>query len=222
MTGLTRSEPGATEAEVTRFLRANPSFLADNPSLYAHLTPPQRVHGDGLADHMAAMLRAARAGAASSAGQAREVVEAARAASGLAGRVQEAVLALLHALVHAADLGDCIGLEWPALLGLDAVTLCVEAAAPACRGARCLPSGTVLRLLGARDVVFRREPQEALAALHGEAARLACHDALVRVPLARAPALLALASRDAQALHGGQGVAAPAFLGRAVAAALER
>jgi uncharacterized protein YigA (DUF484 family) len=170
---------------------------------------------------MAAMLRAARAGAASSAGQAREVVEAARAASGMADRVQAAVLALMHALAHAADLGDCISLELPGLLGLDAATLCVEATTPPVRGARPLPPGSVERLLGTRDVVFRTDPTDSLAALHGEAARLARYDALVRVPMG-VPALLALASRDGQALHGGQGIAAPAFLGRALSAALDR
>jgi uncharacterized protein YigA (DUF484 family) len=222
MTGLPRPEPAESEAEIVRFLRAHPSFLADNPGLYAALAPPVRVHGDVFADHMAAMLRAARAGAASSAGQAQAVVEAARAASGMADRVQAAVLALMHAMAHGGDVGDCIGLELPGLLGLDAVTLCSERPQPCLRGERTLPPGTVARLLGARDVVFRAAPADCLPALHGEAARLARHDALVRVPLADAPALLALASRDGQALHAGQGAAAPAFLGRAVAAALAR
>ncbi len=36
--------------EVSAFLRANPHFLAEHPELYRVLAPPQRVHGDALAD----------------------------------------------------------------------------------------------------------------------------------------------------------------------------
>src|SRR5689334_21904255 len=51
-------------AFVERFLRANPGWLAERLELYRVLTPPARVHGERLADHMAAMLRAERAHAA--------------------------------------------------------------------------------------------------------------------------------------------------------------
>jgi hypothetical protein len=46
---------------VAAFLRAHPGFLAENVELYRVLTPPERVHGEVLADHMAAMVRAERA-----------------------------------------------------------------------------------------------------------------------------------------------------------------
>ena len=45
---------------VAAFLRAHPEFLAERPELYRALTPPRRVHGEALADHMAAMLIAER------------------------------------------------------------------------------------------------------------------------------------------------------------------
>ncbi|WP_048863433.1 hypothetical protein, partial [Acidisphaera rubrifaciens] len=54
-----KDEPDA-EA-VAAFLRAHPEFLAERSDLYRVLAPPVRVHGDVLADHMAAMLRAERA-----------------------------------------------------------------------------------------------------------------------------------------------------------------
>ncbi|MBV9735725.1 MAG: DUF484 family protein [Acidisphaera sp.] len=194
-------------AEVTAFLRANPSWLADNPDLYRMLAPPIRLHGDRLADHMAAMLRAERAAAA-------QVVSAGRAAAGLAARVQEAVLALMRA----DDPEECVAAEFAGLLAVDAASLCLERHR---RGARLLPRGLVGCLLGGRDVVFRETPDDA-PLLHAEAAMLARHDALVRVPLAGEPALLALVARDRRVLEPGQGTAALAFLGRAVAAALER
>ena len=200
-------KPPPEAAEVAAFLRDNPSWLADNPELYRVLAPPRRVHGEALADHMAAMLRAARAHAAG-------VVAAGRASAGLTSRVQEAVLAL----IRAADTLDCLAGELPGILGLDAVALCIERPLG---GAREVPAGTIAASLGGRDVVFRDAPENA-ALLHAEAARLARCDALARVPDLGAPALLALAARDRSLLEPGQGAQAVAFLGRATGAALIR
>jgi len=192
---------------VAAFLRAHPAWLAEHPELYRLLAPPRRVHGEVLSDHMAAMLRAERAHAS-------ELIDAGRAAAGMAGRVHEAVLALMRAV----DPADCVSSELPGLLGIDAAALCVEAPRPGCHD---LPPNTVRRLLDGRDVVFRQAAPDALM-LHAEAARLALHDALVRVPGAGVPMLLALASRDARSLDPAQGSHALGFLGRAVAAALGR
>jgi uncharacterized protein YigA (DUF484 family) len=208
-----KPEQGAAEA-VEAFLRENPSWLADNPELYRALTPPRRIHGEPLADHMAAMLRAERSHAAEMAQRADFILAAGRATAGLTARVQEAVLALMRA----TDTLDCLSGELPGVLGLDAVALCVEAHLP---GVRSLPPGTVATALGGRDVVFRAAPADAVV-IHAEAARLARHDALVRVPTPGAPALLALVARDRSLLEPGQGAGALAFLGRAVATALAR
>ena len=196
--------------EVAAFLRRHPGFLADRPELYRALQPPERVHGETMADHMAAMLRAARAQAAELAARADCVLAAGRARAGLAHRVQEAVVSLMGS----DDPAPWVEAELPALLGLDAASLCVEHYRP---GTRRLPAGTVRRLLGGRDVVFRDHPADA-ALLHAEAAPLARRDALVRVP--GGPALLALACRDRGALPGEAEGAALAFLGRALGAAL--
>jgi hypothetical protein len=192
---------------VAAFLRANPAWLAEHPELYRLLAPPRRVHGEVLADHMAAMVRAARAHASA-------LVDASRAAAGMAERVQSAVLALLRG----GDAAECISTELPGLLGIDAVTVCAEDAVPGCH---LLPPRMVARLLDGRDVVFRDAPSDA-ALLHAEAARLARHDALVRLPGHGPPALLALASREPRALDPAQGTGALTFLGRAVSAALGR
>ncbi len=209
---LQPDEPEA--ALVEAFLRAHPAWLAEHPGLYRLLTPPVRVHGEELADHMAAMVHAERAHAAAMAERADNVLAAGRAAAGLAARVQEAVLALLRS----TDPVDCIGYEMPGILGVDAVHLCLEALRP---GARPLPGGTVARLLEGRQVLFREVATDARL-LHAEAAGLAGHDALALVPGEGPPALLALLARDPWALDPGQGAGALAFLGRAVAAALGR
>jgi uncharacterized protein YigA (DUF484 family) len=200
--------------QIEAFLRANPSWLADNPDLYRVLEPPNRVHGEHLADHMAAMVQIERARATAMAERADDVLAAGRAAAGLAVRVQEAVLALLRA----TDKMDCLTGELPGILAVDAVHLCIEALLP---GVRPLPQGLVGQLLGGRQVLFRDTVTEARR-LHAEAAGLAGHDALVLVPGSGPPALLALLARDGQMLDSARGAGALTFLGRAVAAALGR
>lgn len=200
---------------VAAFLRAHPQFLAERPELYAALAPPVRVHGAVLADHMAAMLAAERARAAELALRADGVLAAGRAAAGLSARVQEAVLALLGA----ESVAECVSAEMPALLAVDAASLCVEGAL---QGARRLERGTVARRLGGRAVVFRSDAAEDAVALHGEAARLARHEALLLVPGEGPAALLALVARAPGVLEPAHGSGALAFLGRAVAAALGR
>jgi uncharacterized protein YigA (DUF484 family) len=106
----------------------------------------------------------------------------------------------------------------PALLAVDAASLCVEALLP---GARSVPAGMVAAILGSRSVVLRSDADDA-PLLHGEATRLAHHEALVRVPGDGPRAMLALVARDANVLDASQGTVALAFLGRAVAAALGR
>lgn len=197
-----------TEGEfVEAFLRANPAWLAEHPQLYHVLEPPRRVHGEGLADHMAAMLRAQRANVDG-------LLAAGRATAGLAARVQDAVLALLRA----SDPADCVSGEMPGILGVDAAHLCMEGDL---LGARLLPDGAVKQLLNGHQVVFRDAPADARM-LHAEAAGLARHDALARVPGDGPAALIALLARDRHALDPAQGAGPLAFLGRAVAAALGR
>ena len=213
------SEPapllGAEEEDrVHSFLRARPSWLAEHPDLYHLLAPPARVHGEALTDHMAAMITAGRTRAAAMAERADLVLAAGRAGAALAARVQPAVLAL----IGTADPAECVAHVLPGVLAVDAALLCIEDHRP---GARPLPAGSVARLLGGRDVLFREDPPDA-ALLHAEAARLARVDALVRVPWNGKPSLLALASRDAGALDPRQGTGALAFLGRAIGAALDR
>jgi uncharacterized protein YigA (DUF484 family) len=204
------SGPKDREAEqVTAYLRANPAFLAERPELYAVLEPPRRVHGKVLADHMDAMLRAARAHAAEMDAKANAVLNAGRAAGAIADRVQEAVLSA----VTAADPVDYVAETLPGLLGVDAAALACESIRPRWR---TLPPGAIKALMRNRPVVFRDRPADA-ALLHAEAALLAERDILVHLP-GEAPAILALVSRDATALPAMQGMQALAFLGRVLAA----
>jgi uncharacterized protein YigA (DUF484 family) len=209
------AEP-APEA-VVAFLSANPEFLAERPDLFRALSPPKRIHGERIADHMAAMLQAERRRVRSLEAEMDAAVTAGRAGYGLTIRVRLAVLALMRA----QDVVETVTQELPALLGIE--SCCLLAEAPDRRGIPRLPPGTVSRLLGhGRDALVRATLSDT-DLLHQEAAPLVTRDALVRVPVwTGRPTIMALGARDPQTLPARQATATLAFLGRAVAAALAR
>ena len=181
--------------QVAAWLARHPQFLAARPELYRLLAPPKRVHGETLADHMAAMLAAERAGARALEGEMRV-----GALLGLRARL--AVLALLAA----RDVAEVVAQEWPALLHVAHCALL--APLPATWRAP------------AREVTLRVGAEITDAAtLHAEAAGLILRDALVRVPLATGAALLVLGARADETLPSTETLV---FLGRAIAAALAR
>lgn len=210
------AELPAPEA-VIAFLQAHPEFLAERPDLFRVLSPPKRIHGERLADHMAAMLQAERRRVRSLESEVDAAVTAGRAGYGLTIRVRLAVLALMRA----QDVVETVTQELPALLGIESCTLLAET--PDRRGIPRLPRGTVTRLLGpGRDALVRPSMSDA-ELLHQEAASLVARDALVRVPVWTGnPTMMALGARDPQTLPTRQATATLAFLGRAVAAALAR
>ena len=211
-------EAGLPSSEaVVAFLHAHPDFLAERPELFRHLSPPRRVHGERIADHMAAMLAAERRRVRSLEAEVDAAVTAGRAGYGLTIRVRLAVLALMRS----TDVIETVTQELPALLGIETCNLLSEK--PDRRGMVWLPRGTVSRLMGpGRDAVVRAAPTET-ETLHEEAASLVARDALVRVPVwTGTPTLLTLGARDPHALPAKQATATLAFLGRAVAAALAR
>ncbi len=201
----------AESARVERFLRNHPEWLSRQAGLYDCLSPPRRVHGEALADHMAAMIEAARA-------RSRVVLDAGRAGLGLGERVRAAVVALIRAV----DVSDWVSDDLPQLLGVDAARLCGERGG--LRGVAALAPGSVARVMGGHDVVVRAACGGADAvSLHGEAAGLAVREALLRVPCGDGPALLlALAARDGAMLEGAGAEGALGFLAAALGARLER
>ena len=141
------------------------------------LDPPRRVHGERLADHMAAMLAAERRRVRGLEAEIDAAVSAERAGHGLTIRVRLAVLALMRC----GDVPEAVTQEMPALLGIETCTLLSEA--PDRRGVVRLPRGAAARLLRpGLDAAVRPAPLEA-ELIHQEAAPLVKRDALVRVPV---------------------------------------
>jgi uncharacterized protein len=221
-----RYEPDPQAEGVEAYLREHPEFLAERPELYRVLLPPRRVHGENVADHMAAMLAAERNRTRALEAEMDSVLADGRAGAGLVVRVRLAVLALMRA----NDVVEAVTQELPALLGVETCTLAAEPTTTQrmahrwpLAGVLPLPRGAVSRLIGhGRDAVVRSQPSDR-EMLHAEAAPLVARDALARVPLfAAGPTVLAMGARDASALPARQATPTIAFLGRAVAAALAR
>ena len=89
-------------------------ILAERPDLFRALSPPRRIHGERLADHMSAMLAAERRRVRSLEAEMDAAVTAGRAGHGLTIRVRLAVLALMRS----TDVIDTVTQELPALLGI--------------------------------------------------------------------------------------------------------
>ncbi|WP_439550967.1 DUF484 family protein [Falsiroseomonas sp.] len=223
-----------TAEEVAAYLCDHPDFLVRHPDLYRALVPPRRVHGENLADHMAAMVAAERARTRQLEAEVQAAIDDGRAGAALVLRVRLATLALMRS----RDIPETVSQELPALLRIESCAIFAEPAgapsflpgrrAPAetslpRQGVRMLPPGTIARLVGrGRDARVRTEITDA-ELLHAEAAALVTRDAVARVPLwCGTPCMLALGARDAAALPARQAVTTLAFLGRAVAAALSR
>jgi uncharacterized protein YigA (DUF484 family) len=215
----TSPEPDEAAA-VEAFLRANPGFLADHPGLYRALVPPRRVHGERMADHMAAMLEAERARCGELRATLEDLVAHGRTNAAHQARAHKAVLALMAAR-SAAEALDIMGQEWPDLLGLDVVTVCAEG--HAVLGARPLARGTIARLLPGAAAFMLRAQASDQEALYGEAAALVASDALARLSLANGgEALLACGSRDPGHFEPRQATDLFSFLAAAAAIALGR
>ncbi len=207
-------------ALVETFLRANPDFLADNPALYRALSPPKRVHGERMADHMAAMLEAERARTAELRATLEDLVGHGRSNQANQGRAHKAVLALMAAQSTVEAL-DIIVQDWPDLLGLDVVTVCAEGRTVL--GARPLARGTIARLLPNASAFVLRPQSSDTEILYGEAAALVASDTLARLSLGSGgEALLACGSRDAGHFEPRQGTEIVSFLAAAAAIALSR
>jgi hypothetical protein len=208
--------PPLNPDQIAEWLLANPSFLADRPSLFRTLAQPRRVHGEALADHMAAMVAAAR-------GQARRMAEeragysaGERPAHGFPDRVRASVLAL----IAAPDAVECALAEWPRLLGVDQVSLCSEGTPP--EPMRMLPDGLLARVLPPGRDAWVRPCVTDGQALHGDMAPRIARDALARLRMPSRDLLLVVGAREAEALPPWGAAPALEFLAQALAAAILR
>lgn len=211
----------APEADAVRdYLLENPKFLTDNPDLLPLLRPEAQHSGENVLDMGQIVARRLGDEVGRLNDQHEELLANGRANQAAQNQVHAAALALLDArgfehLVHVVtrDLAE--------ILGVDVVTLCVEAAgdgptrAPM-GGVYVLAEGQVDRLLGPGASTFLAEVTHGDRELFGPAAELVRSQALVRLSPSPGspPGLLALGSRNGDQYHAGQGTELLQFLSR--------
>jgi uncharacterized protein len=216
--GLSASTPGG-EA-VRDFLLRNPNFLTDNPDLLPLLRPEARHSGENVLDMGQIVARRLSDEVTRMKAEHEELLANGRANQAAQKQVHAAALAMLEArnfehLIHV------ITRDLAQVLGIDAVTLCVETAdggpaqAPT-GGVFVLPVGEVDRVLGPGATSQLQGVPFGERTIFGPAAELVRSQALVRLlpSPGSPPGLLALGSRDGDKYHAGQGTELLQFLSR--------
>jgi uncharacterized protein YigA (DUF484 family) len=216
-----RVSANSPEAEAVRgYLLENPNFLSDNPDLLPLLRPEARHSGENVLDMGQIVARRLCDEVTRLKAEHEELLANGRANQAAQIQVHAAALAMLEArnfehLIHVItrDLAE--------ILGIDAVTLCVEAAddgpaqAPT-GGVFVLPAGQVDRVLGPGAAARSEGVRHGERTIFGPAAELVRSQALVRLSPSPGspPGLLALGSRDGDKYHHGQGTELLQFLSR--------
>lgn len=215
----------ALSAEVIlAWLKSRPDFLARHPELFeAALDEEGGEAQDNVVDLRAVLLRRSR-NELQRLNQERDgLVALSRDNMTAQAQIHSALLAALEARTFEA-LIHTVTHEWPALLGVDSVSVGVESEL-ALEGALpnphlfLLPPGEVDRILRGRMVRLRAEPQgDEVLLFRSKAAKLRS-SALARLDLGRqGPAgLLALGARQGDKFHPNQATDLLEFLAEALA-----
>lgn len=226
MPGAPEDRPEATldedEDRIVAYLEGSPDFLLRHPELLQRLTPPSRFgggerQGGVVVDMQGFMVSRLQADLARARDDQHNLILSARSNLSSQTQIHEAVLSALDArsfehFIH------IVTHDFPLVLDVDAVTLCVEsgslAGSSATSGVYVLPVGGVDATLGEGCRVLLREAANGTEQIFGPAAALVVSDALVRLaPASHAPvALLALGSREKGRFHPGQGTELLSFL----------
>ncbi|MDP6687859.1 MAG: DUF484 family protein [Alphaproteobacteria bacterium] len=216
-----RAPSSALDADAVRdYLLENPNFLTENPDLLPLLQPAAKHDGKNVLDMGQIVARRLGDEVARLQETQDELLANGRANLAAQNQVHAAALALLGArnfehLIHIVT-RDLIE-----LLGVDTVTLCVEAAgdgptkAPM-RDVYVIPQGRVDGLLGPGAPARLEAVQGGDHLVFGPSAGLVRSQALIRLcPSPGAPpGLLALGSRDGDKFNAGQGTELLQFLSR--------
>ena len=214
------TDPTPDAGAVREFLQENPNFLSDNPDLLPLLQPEAKHSGENILDMGQIVTRRLSDEVARLQALHDELLANGRANLASQNQVHAAALALMGArnfehLIH------IVTRDLVEVLGVDTVTLCVEAAedgptrAPMA-GVYVLPPGGGDALLGPGAATLLEAVSGGDHLVFGPGAGLVRSQALIRLPPSRIspPGLLALGSRDGDKYHAGQGTELLQFLSR--------
>ena len=209
-------------AQVAGYLRRHRDFLIRHPDLIEVLETPRRDCGDGVADLQLFMVARLRKEISDVKSERDALVLIGRTNLAAQARVNRAVLALLAArsFEHLIEIATT---DLAVMLDLDVVNLAVEQSSqqiPPVRlgGVIQLEQDTVDAVIGPGRQIVLCSDIKGDPAIFGAAAGLVRSAALIRLTIShKTPsAMLALASRQPEQFHPGQGTELMTFLARAL------
>lgn len=213
-------EEGVTAEQVLAFLRRHPDFLVRHPELLEEQIATAPHRGDGIVDLQQVMLDRLRQDIAKLRADQDDLLANSRDNLSTQERIHKAALALLAAQSF-EHLIDMVTADLAALLEVDVVALCVEAAEeplPKTRveGVQILAPGSVDRILGFGREALLRDDVAGDPLLFGKAARKVRSDALLRLSISHGTpmGLLAFGARHPGYFNPGQGTELLSFLAR--------
>lgn len=209
-----------TGEAVTAYLRQHPNFLFEHPEIARILTPPTHANGDDLVDFGRFLIDRLRSEIAALTARESKLITTVETNVSGQGRVHRATLKLLDAPTP-EKLARTVQVDFPAILGIGAATLCLgQVATDALYGEQhdgaVVPPEQIARLLTpGRDAALRQVSNEDKA-LFGTAGDGVRSVAMLRLVLGRnaPPGILALGSERAEGFHPNQATDLLVFLAR--------
>ncbi|MDI9408642.1 MAG: DUF484 family protein [Candidatus Pacebacteria bacterium] len=206
------SPPGLSAAMVLGWLENNPELIANEPKFASLLALAERDLGDGVVDFQHRRLEKLQETILDLQQQNRKIIATVRQNYQIQNRVHQAVLALVKASSF-ERLIALITMELSGILGLEALSLCVEAGAKGLSSiplspfsqVRLVETGTIPELLEGNPILLRAEVfGDSL--IYGANAERVRSDALLQLDFgAAAPVgMLALGARRPGIFYPGQ------------------
>jgi len=215
-----RPASALTAEQVADYLSAHPDFLVNHPELIDILTPPSRTSGETVVDMQHFMLERLRSENQRLKDSHAGLIATVRGNQTTQNQIHSAVLCIVAASSF-DNLIQTVTIDLPVMLGIDVVTICIEAGdvpipKAYASGVRSIPAGTIDRKLGAGKDVLLASDVDGDEEIFGSAAGLVSSMALARIQVSpHSPmGLMAFGSRDSEAYHHGQATELLSFLAR--------
>lgn len=211
-----------TVEDVLLFLKANPTFLKNNPEAYDYLVPPTKSEaGKNVRDFQSAMIERLKSDKERVMDTTRTLVENARSNMNNQQRIQNVVLRLLEARTF-EEFIEMITTDMASMLDTDICVLVVETNGHdiphvLTSGIRVVPEGTIDKWMAGKSSLLQSNIT-GIEPIYGGAYTLVQSQALLRVDISMntPPAILCFGSRDPNMFEDGQGTEQVSFLARVV------
>ncbi|MEX2455644.1 MAG: DUF484 family protein [Rhodospirillaceae bacterium] len=217
--------PEALTAEnVSQWLRRHPEFLVENPEALIFLTPPEFKRGERVLDMQRFMLERMRTDVSTLRRREKQLLSAAEGNAAGQTKVHQAVVAVVAA-PDIQGLNRIVRTRLPAILDLEAATLCIEdEGALSLAGATAVGANGIDNLLGASRRILLQGSTAGQGFVFGDAAERVKSVAFIRLRTGAAGTimLLALGSGREDGFEKSQATDLLSFLGDVLEAKLKQ